>query len=248
MKPQSLCPSINPAAIRLLENADLLSRFNVIWPVQPLQQKYLSSHLPPNQRHNSRRLIPRRGALAIVTNVGMGCGGRGSVERETESQGGFPVSDRVSCRRTALLRTAKPCGPGTRCWCQVGGGFSNPTGGGKTFNPPMTVTRRIRRRGERGISRKTIAQGRRNAPTVPVCSCAHLCASLHTRPRVQQAPGVPCALNWAKNCQRLGRMARRERGGTFGYRHCERSDAIHLAAQRKNGLLRFARNDELFEN
>jgi hypothetical protein len=173
MKPQSLCPSINPAAIRLLENADLLSRFNVIWPVQPLQQKYLSSHLPPNQRHNSRRLIPRRGALAIVTNVGMGCGGRGSVERETESQGGFPVSDRVSCRRTALLRTAKPCGPGTRCWCQVGGGFSNPTGGGKTFNPPMTVTRRIRRRGERGISRKTIAQGRRNAPTVPVCSCAH---------------------------------------------------------------------------
>jgi hypothetical protein len=36
----------------------------------------------------------------------------------------------------------------------------------------MTVTRRIRRRGEHGISRKTIAQGRRDAPTVPVCSCA----------------------------------------------------------------------------
>jgi len=27
-------------------------------------------------------------------------------------------------------------------------------------------------------------------------------------------------------------------------RHCERSEAIHRAAQRKNGLLRFARNDE----
>ncbi|MBA2399455.1 MAG: hypothetical protein H0V72_12270 [Bradyrhizobium sp.] len=27
-------------------------------------------------------------------------------------------------------------------------------------------------------------------------------------------------------------------------RHCERSEAIHLAAQRKNGLLRFARNDD----
>jgi hypothetical protein len=26
-------------------------------------------------------------------------------------------------------------------------------------------------------------------------------------------------------------------------RHCERSEAIHLAAQRKNGLLRGARND-----
>src|SRR5438309_7247895 len=28
-----------------------------------------------------------------------------------------------------------------------------------------------------------------------------------------------------------------------GGRHCERSEAIHLAAQRKDGLLRFARND-----
>jgi hypothetical protein len=27
------------------------------------------------------------------------------------------------------------------------------------------------------------------------------------------------------------------------HRHCERSEAIHLAAQRKNGLLRCARND-----
>jgi hypothetical protein len=26
-------------------------------------------------------------------------------------------------------------------------------------------------------------------------------------------------------------------------RHCERSEAIHLTATRKNGLLRFARND-----
>jgi hypothetical protein len=29
------------------------------------------------------------------------------------------------------------------------------------------------------------------------------------------------------------------------WRHCERSEAIQLAAQRKNGLLRCARNDEL---
>src|ERR1700682_1666665 len=35
----------------------------------------------------------------------------------------------------------------------------SPPGRDKTFNPPMTVTRRIRRRGEHGISRKTIAQG-----------------------------------------------------------------------------------------
>src|SRR6266404_9478195 len=34
-----------------------------------------------------------------------------------------------------------------------------PTGLGQTFNPQMTVTRRIRRRGEHGISVKTIARG-----------------------------------------------------------------------------------------
>ena len=98
----------------------------------------------------------------------MGCGGRGSVGRATGIAGrglSEPVSDRRARRRTALKRTAKPCGPGTRCWCQVGGGFSSPTGYRKTFNPPMTVTRRIRRRGEHDISRKTIAQGR---PGVPV--------------------------------------------------------------------------------
>jgi hypothetical protein len=52
-----------------------------------------------------------------------------------------------------LLRTAKPCGPGTRCWCQAGGGCSNPTGFRSTVNSLATVTRRIRRRGEHGISR-----------------------------------------------------------------------------------------------
>ena len=58
-----------------------------------------------------------------------------------------------ACRRTALKRTAKPCGPGTRCWCQVGGGVASPTGFGKTANSPMTATRGIRRRGEPGGNR-----------------------------------------------------------------------------------------------
>jgi hypothetical protein len=34
-----------------------------------------------------------------------------------------------------------------------------PTGCRQSLNPRMTVTRRIRRRGEHGISRKTIARG-----------------------------------------------------------------------------------------
>jgi hypothetical protein len=56
---------------------------------------------------------PTRGALAIVTNVGMGCGGRGSVGRAMGSQGGFfeSVSDQQHADERRLLRTAKSCGP-----------------------------------------------------------------------------------------------------------------------------------------
>src|SRR6202171_5165368 len=43
-----------------------------------------------------------------------------------------------------------------------------PTGLGQTFNPQMKVTRRIRRRGERGISVKTIARG---MPGLLRCTC-----------------------------------------------------------------------------
>jgi hypothetical protein len=102
------------------------------------------------------------------------------------SQGGSSVSDQGAQdeRRQSpakplgedgRLRTAKPCGPGTRCWCQVGGGFEGPTGFSRTANSPTTVTRRIRRRGERGISRKTIVQG---MPGCSDCTCMLVCASL----------------------------------------------------------------------
>src|SRR5258708_7847438 len=42
-----------------------------------------------NQNYTSRHPVPGRGALAIVTNVGAGCGGRGSVARETGLRGGL---------------------------------------------------------------------------------------------------------------------------------------------------------------
>jgi hypothetical protein len=41
-----------------------------------------------NQNYKHRHPVPRRGASAIVTNVGAGCGGRGSVRRARGSQGG----------------------------------------------------------------------------------------------------------------------------------------------------------------
>src|ERR1700692_3808016 len=69
-----------------------------------------------------------------------------------------------------------------------------PTGIGQTFNPQMTVTRRIRRRGEHEISRKTIARG---MPGDFRCTCGDyarvLCFYSHARLRVHWPPGIPCA-------------------------------------------------------
>jgi hypothetical protein len=98
---------------------------------------------------------PNKRRIAIVTKRAVGCGGRGSVGHATGLQGGSAWSRErePACRRTALKRTAKPCGPGTRCWCQVGGGVASPTGFGKTANSPTTATRGIRRRGEPGGNR-----------------------------------------------------------------------------------------------
>ena len=64
-------------------------------------------------RFNSRHPVPEEGALAIVTNVGMGCGGRGGVVRARGWQGELSglVSDPRTCRRAAPKRTVKSCGP-----------------------------------------------------------------------------------------------------------------------------------------
>jgi hypothetical protein len=43
--------------------------------------------------------------------------------------GRIALRERYPARKTtALMRTAKARGPGTRCWCQVGGGFASSTG------------------------------------------------------------------------------------------------------------------------
>jgi hypothetical protein len=150
----------------------------------------------------------------IVTDVGMGCGGRGSVGRATGSQGGSIRERSTARRRPALRRTAKPCGPGTRCWCQVGGGASAQPGLDKPYSP-MTVTRRIRRRGDHGISRKTIAQGRSVAPAdTCMLVCAFLCTLAHETAGASQHPAFPApSVSRGRKLQtNLGRIAPRDRG------------------------------------
>ena len=69
----------------------------------------------------------------------------------------------------------------------------------------------------------------RRASAVPVCSCAHLSPTLHTRPRVQQAPGIPCSLSFeGKVHANLGRNASREREHTFS-RHRPRRRTIQYS-------------------
>ena len=63
------------------------------------------------------------------------------------------------------------------------------------IKPAAMEAKGIRLQGEHGISRQTIAQG---MPECSDCTCMLVCAShyiMHTRPRVQRAPGIPCALS-----------------------------------------------------
>jgi hypothetical protein len=169
----------------------------------------------------------------------MRCGGRGSVGRASVVAGRALACERSTApRRTMLMRTAKPCGPGTRCWCQVGGGFSNPTGhskrlqsaddGDKTNSSPG----RARHKSLKPLRRKRrVFRGTCGDYRVLTTNAHGLCGcSGH--------PAFPApSVFLGERFKRPGRIAPRGRGVMFGHRHCERSEAIHFAAQRKNGLL-----------
>jgi len=86
----------------------------------------------------------------IVTNAGWDAVDAAASGVKWNRRAGLPWAT-TSRRRTALKRTAKPCGPGTRCWCQVGGVLVDPTGSGKTSIRRWRRQERIRLRGDLGI-------------------------------------------------------------------------------------------------
>src|SRR5438105_14528518 len=72
----------------------------------------------PNQLHIPHRLVPNEGRIAIVTDAGRDAVDARASGAHWQSQGEMNlVSELWRARRSALERTAKPCGPGTRCWC-----------------------------------------------------------------------------------------------------------------------------------
>src|SRR6266850_3148304 len=99
---------------------------NISVPTHPKSDLELSHPTPPE------------GRIAIVTDAGCGCGGRGSVRRATWLQGGsckWPVSDQTASRRTALTRTAKSCGPDAPTLASSSRRLVGPTGRGQNLNP-----------------------------------------------------------------------------------------------------------------
>src|SRR6267142_7088447 len=112
------------SGFRVRVKSNLLKRINVILPVQSPLQKYSASPVGQIISTNSSHPTPPEGRIAIVTDAGCGCGGRGSVLRATGLQGGLakrPVSDQqradercCSVRRSRVVLTP-------RRWRQVRG-------------------------------------------------------------------------------------------------------------------------------
>ena len=105
-----------------------------------------------------------------------------------------------------------------------------------------TVTTSPLHRGEHEVSRKAIAQGMSVcSPLTCMLVCRHSCALWHMRPRVQRAPGIPCALSFERGTTKLqnsGANPCRENEDVMFPRHCERSEAIHPLRLPRYGLLR----------
>jgi hypothetical protein len=135
-------------------------------PVQPLLQKYFRSH-PTQITFMSPPSGPGRGALAIVTNVGTGCGGRGSAFDEQRQSG----------RRSRVVLTP-------RRWRQV-------------LEKQASWERRWQKSRSPGRSRrKPLKPLRAGMPGDFRCdrceySCAFFTTPAHTRLRVHWAPGIP---------------------------------------------------------
>jgi hypothetical protein len=144
------------ASGRTARSADLpVGRF-VERGVQPPSQKYSCFHLTQITSRTFRIPSHTEGRFAIVTDVGTGCGGRGSVLRAMGLQGGFfeSVSDQRAGGREMLQRTAKSCGPDapTLASSFVEGKSARP-GADKPDIREMTVAKEPGHRREHDISR-----------------------------------------------------------------------------------------------
>ena len=184
-----------PAQTSLRPKPNFPSPFNPITSVQISRQKYSALRFPQITRTLSRIPPHEEGRFAIVTNVEAGCGGRDGSQASHADERADPPSresrrDRYQARctgsRARLSRTAKPCGPGAPTLAlssQRRPRVSRATGA-KEPGP----------RGERGVRRQTIAQGRPGVPAEPVVPAPRI-LNPHGGRGYQSIPGLPCALD-----------------------------------------------------
>src|SRR6266700_3745747 len=191
------------------------ARSGVIWAVQPHRKKYSDF-----QKYESGLLgSPSRPARGALRESSRTLGWDAVDAAALRAQGMAGRANLVSCPsargRTELQRTAKACGPGTRCWCQVGEGSRQPN---RARGPSIRrrwwqdefvaresapyAVKTIRVRECRVISGASAVNTRVHTSLPPA----------HTGLRVHWAPGIPHALCLQKGesfRQNLGRMASR---------------------------------------
>ena len=216
-------PPSKGSSISLRANGILLNNFRLIWVIQPPAQKYSAFHPTPNQWLFPRCPVSTRGAYRESSRTRDGM--RWTRQRQARSvfAGRFPVSEhgaqderRCSVRQNRVVLTpvagvklpvANSIQP-DRLSHQAGsdGGKRNSSPGRARHKPSNHCA------GNAGVLRLYLyARVRISLHT------------LHTRPRVQQAPGIPCSLSFeGKEFQQTsGAIAPRERE-TASSRHCER--------------------------
>jgi hypothetical protein len=84
----SLVGAVAASSKPVRARANLSNKINLMLAVQSPLQKYFASPVGQIISTNSRHPTPPEGRIAIVTDAGCGCGGRGSVLRAMGSQGG----------------------------------------------------------------------------------------------------------------------------------------------------------------
>ena len=166
--------------------------FQADLPGPALREKRNRFAHDPNQSYNSAYPGPQEGRIAIVTNVGPGCGGRESAGRAMR------IAGRISRERSLARKMTGAVADGKTVWSwhpwlvSSRRRFAKLNRAMRAANSPATEARGIRLRGERGISRKTIAQG---GPDAPADTCMLVCVFLtpiaHETAGASQHPAFP---------------------------------------------------------
>jgi|GraSoiStandDraft_36_1057302.scaffolds.fasta_scaffold410691_1 hypothetical protein len=173
-------------------NRKFLNHFKLICPVQSCGKKEIGSR--ETQISLTTRAIParKRGVSRSSRTLG-----RAAVDAKAPGvrcglQGGFSRERSLARKMTGAVADGKTVWSWHPWLVSSRRRFAKLNRAMRAANSPATVARRIRRRGEHGISRKTIAQGR---PDAPADTCMLVCVFsapiAHETAGASQHPAFP---------------------------------------------------------